>query len=214
VTQSSWRLLRTQHAITTRDVHATLSRETTPQFMATPAVARLLAALEYPFAYAGDAAGTATLMSWVEDRKVRMWEIEQRTALRAPGPAFDAALASYLGELGCPVRGDRALVWLLHEAVKCELEDGAGDSPSQVDPARVAALCAALGGDDLAAATARVAARHDADSGASPDASAALRLFYVGDLRRLQDGVNGILERGQNFVANPKTNAALGKVGR
>ena len=41
-----------------------------------------------------------------------------------------------------------------------------------------------------------------------------LRMLYLRDLRELQDGVNGILETAQQYTANPKTDAALGKVGR
>ena len=51
----------------------------------------------------------------------------------------------------------------------------------------------------------------DADA---DDVARTLRLFYANDLRDLQDRVNGILAKAQNFVASPKTNNSLGKVGR
>ena len=41
-----------------------------------------------------------------------------------------------------------------------------------------------------------------------------MRLFYVDDLRDVQDAVTGIIIRAQNYVANPVTNSSLGKVGR
>lgn len=41
-----------------------------------------------------------------------------------------------------------------------------------------------------------------------------MRLFYVADLKDLQVKINHILMTTQHFVANPKTNTKLGKVGR
>ena len=113
--------------------------------MATPLVQRLLDALEYPFPYAGDAAAVAKLVSWVEDRKIRLWEIEKRAPLRTAGVEFDAAFQSYLQELECPLMDNsKALVWLLHEAVKCELEDETEDErrgkPAQVVAKTVASI--------------------------------------------------------------------------
>ena len=45
-------------------------------------------------------------------------------------------------------------------------------------------------------------------------ACAILRMLYVADLRELQDAVNDILVEIQCFTADPKTDAALGVVGR
>ena len=45
-------------------------------------------------------------------------------------------------------------------------------------------------------------------------AAAILRMLYIADLRELQDAVNDILVTIQEYTANPKTDAALGKVGR
>jgi len=46
------------------------------------------------------------------------------------------------------------------------------------------------------------------------DAVRALRLLYVQDLRDLQRTINDMIEAGQEFTANPQTNADLGSVGR
>jgi len=45
-------------------------------------------------------------------------------------------------------------------------------------------------------------------------AAALLRMLYIADLRELQDAVNAILITVQEFTADPKTDSALGKVGR
>lgn len=45
-------------------------------------------------------------------------------------------------------------------------------------------------------------------------ASNVLRLLYINDLRELQTQVNQILVQVQSITANPKTDTALGKVGR
>lgn len=39
-------------------------------------------------------------------------------------------------------------------------------------------------------------------------------VLYILDLRELQDAVNDILVTVQEFTANPRTDAALGQVGR
>ena len=41
-----------------------------------------------------------------------------------------------------------------------------------------------------------------------------MRIFYLADLKALQLDINKILVEAQKFTANPKTNTALGKVGR
>ena len=45
-------------------------------------------------------------------------------------------------------------------------------------------------------------------------AAAVLRLLYLEDLRELQTQVNTLLATAQEFTANPKTDSALGSVGR
>ena len=46
------------------------------------------------------------------------------------------------------------------------------------------------------------------------DAARVLRMLHVQRLRAMQDAVNEVVECMQDFTANPKTDARLGKVGR
>ena len=130
-------------------------------------------------------------MSWVEDRKIRLWEIEKRKPLRTAGAEFDAAFQSYLRELECPVlQPAQALVWLLHEAIKCELEDEAA-KPQQadVDESRVSKLCASLGADDLTVPVHEWRRRMEMETRRTRCACS------TSDLRKLQDGI-GVLVKG------------------
>jgi RLL motif-containing protein 1 len=41
-----------------------------------------------------------------------------------------------------------------------------------------------------------------------------LRMLYLHDFRELQNDLNALIVLGQDYTANPRTNSALGKVGR
>ena len=41
-----------------------------------------------------------------------------------------------------------------------------------------------------------------------------MRMLYLSDFRELQNDLNALIMLGQEYTANPKTNSALGQVGR
>lgn len=212
----------------------------------------LLNSLDYPYAYdLTDPASVATLVAWVEDRKVRIWDIERRAPLREVRSGWGTVFGKYLEDLGCPVvPGPTTVAWLLRAAIDSEFDDDvdgtimrdnafaacAACSVWRVDNVRASLGTAGTAGAPeaavLGACMARVAAAHDrthATGGTSrvdevptfstgdtrvDEVATRMRLVYVADLRVLQDKVNGILARAQDFLAKPSTNGALGKVGR
>lgn len=279
-----------------------------------------------------DKSEVAKLVSWLENRLIRLLEIEERKPLLEAGEGWDAAFAGYLRELECPLLCDEDgsdtaynptqlpdyLTWLVSQAVGCAYTDNAADigskaaselgsagaasssgsgasssgaAPEPPVPAHVAALIHQLAAlchvaSDSAAplATLRAvqrvirqrilpavqaaadaqaeAAAHTANAGASASAGASsgaggstaasrrarmpkrpltaaelldgatfplgfdtghavlnkaatiLRMLYVADLRELQDAVTDIIITVQEYVADPRTDASLGQVGR
>ncbi len=233
-------------------------------------------------------------MAWVEDRKVRLYDIEQRAPLRTPGPAWPAAFRQYLVDLETPHLSSlewaaapeqekvQAVRWLLTKALACDYGDaaetynqvGAANGEHQPEQeeeeeeeeeeviteafqARVQALATRLGiptdlggSGEMTTTTATVlntlqavlsiitmrlspAALEAAKEGEAAHltlddfvlpystqdpvvdrVARALTMLYVTDLRELQTDINDILVSAQEFTANPKTNTALGKVGR
>ncbi|GFR44220.1 hypothetical protein Agub_g5408 [Astrephomene gubernaculifera] len=63
-------------------------------------------------------------------------------------------------------------------------------------------------------ALARVPLGFEVEGEALSSAAAALRLLYMRDLRRLQSQIDHALVEMQEYTANPRTDASLGKVGR
>ena len=95
----------------------------------------LLEALVYPARASfdpSDRASVIKLVTWIEDRKIRELDIDERVPLRAPD-TFDAAFAEYLQTVECPhawVAADvnapanaKVLAWLLVQAVAYEYEE-------------------------------------------------------------------------------------------
>lgn len=72
----------------------------------------------------------------MEDRKIREYEIEKRSALRILSPEWHESISAYLLALHCPVKewlhqndgklpdnNNRALQWLASYALSVEFED-------------------------------------------------------------------------------------------
>ncbi|KAJ8598493.1 hypothetical protein CTAYLR_001356 [Chrysophaeum taylorii] len=214
----------------------------------------MLEALECPFAVdMSDRGSVMKLVRWIEDRKVRMWEIEDRRPLQR-SDGFDEAFARYLKELGCEIEWPNAdcIVYLVAKAVECDYVDDEARIVADAEAWRlqrlkvekraleIDAACSCLGleGDSLFLLGAAARLRDDDDAQGEEEAppppslrpeafplgfdagdaecdrvARSLRILYLLDLRRLQDSINDILVQAQNVVADPKTNASLGRVG-
>lgn len=90
-------------------------------------------------------------ITWVEDRKIRLYDIDEREPLRTSGPGWNAAFRKYLDDVECPhlVKGEWAaasaqakvqvLHWLFAKGLACEYVDEA----ETYNPAAAAAVAAA-----------------------------------------------------------------------
>ncbi len=136
--------------------------------MASQPYQRKLTALqfEYPKTFNPDEPKQfRTLVLWLEEMKIRFYELPQRAALRQVdgGSAWDAAFAKYLLDLGCvraeakgsvtgndsTAKKNRAVLldWLLNQAVFAEYKDDGMTQTHLISPLhRSAALlcCSAL----------------------------------------------------------------------
>ena len=110
-------------------------------------LSRSLKALQCPFADTfsiSDRDHVITLVRWLEDRKIREYDIQERVCLH-DSPMWETHLNTYLERLSCPfklVNGDAvdAVAWLIAYAVSLDYDD------SGFDPANVAELSAASTG--------------------------------------------------------------------
>lgn len=78
----------------------------------------------------------AAILGWMEDRKIREYEVEERHTLRIVSPEWSDSVSAYLQSLHCPVRewlpqndgklpsnNRRALQWLASYALSLDFED-------------------------------------------------------------------------------------------
>ena len=109
---------------------------------------RLLDCLECPYAKSvnfSSRGDVLLLVTWLEDRKVRELEIEEREKLRRDHAGWDGVFDLYLKKLGCPFQWSPltsnssyvdCLVWLISHAIASEYEDLSEDCAHQEDLAR------------------------------------------------------------------------------
>lgn len=118
---------------------------------------------------------------------------------------FRAELESLAGVLGVPVSDDVSITLaVVSNLVARKLND--------------AALEAAAGGEGEKApgeeAFDNIPLGFSTGDVALDRAAKVLRLLYIADLRDLQSKINDLIQAVQNYTANPKTDARLGRVGK
>lgn len=255
---------------------------------------RLLECVDCPYAKTvnfSSRGDVILLTTWLEDRKIRELEIDQREQLRKDHAGWDAAFSQYLERLGCPFTWSPSsssaaytdcLSWLISHSIstvyedlseECvDLEGGRDDedmdmattTATATTPASASSTGEGARGDQqlrddidrlgLMVTLTRNTDENDAEflqrisrhlrlfltegSRTALTASSAttplqdfplgfdtldavvnqialvLRMLYISDFRELQNDLNALIVLGQEYTANPKTNSAIGKVGR
>ena len=92
-------------------------------------IKNLLQLLDYPFVKKFDIQNVAKVRQavvWLEDVKIRFWEVKARESLRKRGD-WEISYCEYLSQLGCPFDWNLArtdcLFWVLTHAIHLQLED-------------------------------------------------------------------------------------------
>lgn len=90
----------------------------------------LLSCMECPFASTLDLSSRTDcirLVTWLEDRKIRKLEMNQRETLRTDSDIWDSSFAVYLDGLDCPfvwpAESKDCLVWMIGYSVAVEYEN-------------------------------------------------------------------------------------------
>lgn len=110
---------------------------------------RLLRKLDCPVAHLADdlnnPSSQAALIGWLEDRKIREYDINERSSLKAVSEGWPDAVSVYLQTLSCPVKcwerqtsssfppnNKRALQWLVSFAMSADFLDHQENANSQI----------------------------------------------------------------------------------
>jgi hypothetical protein len=90
---------------------------------------QLLKSIECPLKYdpSNEKSNFIGLINWLEDRKIRELEINEREQLRLESSEWDKSFNEYLSFLGCPFDWPNSqsdcVFWILSLAVSAEYED-------------------------------------------------------------------------------------------
>ena len=236
------------------------------------AIRKLLASLDYPYLNSGidisDRVVMIRLVTWLEDRKIRELEIDDRDNLRIDNGNWDLTFTSYLEMLSCPfnwpIENIDCVFWLISYAVSLDYDDNitnkmaVRDENSISDQSKLSIEKIELLGSTLnlrrganESLTNFVKRIHqvvkfyisdesienfknnyetppntfvnqvndlklsfDTKDDIVNKVALVLRMLYLEDFRELQNDVNCLIVLGQEYTANPRVNASLGKVGR
>lgn len=113
---------------------------------------RVLRKLDCPIAHLADdidnPASQAALIGWLEDRKIREYDINERSSLKSVSEDWPDAVSIYLQTLSCPLKrwerqtaatippnNQRALQWLVSFALSADFSDRLELAHTQVDSA-------------------------------------------------------------------------------
>lgn len=234
-------------------------------------IQKLLLSLNYPFIKANidlsDKTTVISLVTWLEDRKIRELEIVDRDNLRVDDSNWDSNFISYLATLNCPFQWPNdnidCLFWLISYSISLDYDDNITnkmltiEETTQSEASQVINIqkIEQLGNilnlnrdqnetissfikriyqlvkfylSDESIEQQKNKKESISDENIIDDLqlgfdtkddivnkiSLVLRMLYLEDFRELQNDVNCLIVLGQEFTANPRLNASLGKVGR
>lgn len=104
-----------------------------------PIFLKFMKTLQYPFTESFNLSSRVELIrlvSWLEDRKIRALEIDERDTLRVNSESWSSSFRNYLNQLACPYKFDDTestldtfdsnfdcIFWLVSYAINMEFED-------------------------------------------------------------------------------------------